>query len=72
MSEPTRTYEHNGLKVEWRPELCTHCENCHTSLPVVFCPTSRPWVDLSKGDPEEIRRVVSECPEGALSLGVVQ
>ena len=68
MSEPTRTYERDGLKVEWRPELCTHCEDCYTSLPAVFNPNRRPWVDLSRADADEIKRVVSECPSGALKV----
>lgn len=68
MSGPTRTYEHNGLKVEWRPELCTHCENCHTSLPAVFDPKRRPWVDLTMAETTEITRVVGECPDGALKV----
>lgn len=68
MEKPTRVYSSGDLRVEWRPELCTHCENCHASLPEVFAPSRRPWVDLLKGNPEEIRRVVSECPSGALRL----
>jgi len=68
MGKPTRTYTHEGLKVEWRPELCTHCESCHASLPEVFAPSRRPWVDLLRGEAEEIRRVVGECPSGALKV----
>jgi uncharacterized Fe-S cluster protein YjdI len=68
VEKPTRTYSHGDLRIEWRPELCTHCEHCHQSLPEVFAPSRRPWVDLLQGDAEEIKRVVGECPEGALRV----
>lgn len=68
MEKPTRVYSSGDLRVEWRPELCTHCENCHASLPDVFAPSRRPWVDLLKGESEQIRKTVGECPSGALKL----
>ena len=70
MTTPERTYKHDGLEVEWRSELCTHCEQCHKSLPEVFAPSRRPWVDLLKGDKEDIKQVVNGCPSGALRLVV--
>jgi uncharacterized Fe-S cluster protein YjdI len=65
---PTRTYEHDGLKVEWRAPLCTHCGNCGASLPEVFDAERKPWVDLTKADSEAIKKTVGECPSGALKL----
>lgn len=69
MSKPTRTYTLDDLIVEWRPELCCHCQNCHQGLPQVFNPEARPWVNLQGADPQEIRNQVAQCPTGALSLG---
>lgn len=68
MDKPTRVYSNDQITVEWRPERCVHCEACKNNLPEVFDPDRRPWVDLSKGDPEEIRRVVALCPDKALSI----
>lgn len=68
MNKPTRTYSHGNLTVEWRPELCTHCEQCHKSLPEVFAPSRRPWVDLLKCDADSITQVVNQCPSGALAI----
>jgi uncharacterized Fe-S cluster protein YjdI len=68
MEKPDRTYTGNGLVVEWRKTLCTKCQNCHLSLPEVFAPSRRPWVDLLQGETEEIAKVVSECPSQALKL----
>ena len=69
MDKPTRVYTLGDLVVEWRLEKCVHCEACKNNLPAVFDPERRPWVDLSKGEPDEIRRVVAMCPDGALSIG---
>jgi uncharacterized Fe-S cluster protein YjdI len=68
MSEPTRTYTNDGLTVEWRPELCTHCEDCYASLPTVFNPNRRPWVDLTRAPSKEVIETVKNCPSGALKV----
>jgi uncharacterized Fe-S cluster protein YjdI len=68
MTKPTRTYTNNRITVEWRPELCTHCEDCYTALPAVFNPNRRPWVDLTKAAVNEITEAVRSCPSGALKV----
>jgi uncharacterized Fe-S cluster protein YjdI len=65
----TRRYTLGMLIVEWRAPLCIHCGNCKAGLPAVFDPDRRPWVDLSKATPEEIREQVDLCPSGALKIG---
>lgn len=57
-----------ALTVYWNSDLCTHCENCWRSLPAVFDPKRRPWVDMNAASSEEIARVVNECPSKAISL----
>lgn len=68
MSAPTRTYTNGEITVEWRPELCIHCQACITGLPKVFDLTRRPWVDMTAATTEEIRTQVAACPSRALSL----
>jgi uncharacterized Fe-S cluster protein YjdI len=70
VSAPTRVYKTSEVTVEWRPELCIHCQACITSLPQVFDMTKRPWVNINGASAEEIRRQVGACPSQALSLGV--
>ena len=70
-SDPTRVYEKRDLdrlilSVEWRPELCVHCENCIRGLPAVFNMEARPWVNVNGASAEEINRQCGECPDGAL------
>ncbi len=69
MSDPTRTYSNGQITVEWRPELCVHCEACFQGLPQVFDPTKRPWVNIHGATTNEIRKQVGKCPSGALAVG---
>lgn len=65
----TRTYKLNNLIVEWWAEECIHCRKCAISLPEVFNPDRRPWIDLSKADEKDIIEVLSSCPSKAIRLG---
>lgn len=67
MNPPTRTYSKDGTHVDWRPELCTHCQECTNGLPSVFDLTKRPWVNMDGATMREIRLQVQKCPSGALS-----
>ena len=64
----TRTYERDGLGVEWDPTLCIHTARCIAAQPAVFDPTRRPWVDLSAASVEDVAAAVRRCPTGALRL----
>lgn len=68
MSPPTRVYSNDKVSVEWRPELCIHCEACFRGLPEVFDPNKRPWVNINGAETDEIRNQVLNCPSMALSL----
>ncbi len=62
-----RRYERPELTVIWKSHLCNHNGNCIRRLPEVFDLNRRPWVDVDGAEADEIRRVVDECPTGALS-----
>jgi len=68
MTEPTRTYANSLIAIEWRPELCTHCQACITDLPQVFNLASKPWVNINNAHPQVIFEQVQHCPDGALSV----
>lgn len=70
--KPTRTYVHEDLIVEWRPELCIHCQLCITELPMVFNLDARPWVNLKGAFKDQIIEQVKACPSQALSLGTIE
>lgn len=69
MNPPTRIYSNAEITVEWRPELCIHCEECFNGLPQVFDPSKRPWVNIDGAAAQEIRQQVSKCPSKALEIG---
>jgi uncharacterized Fe-S cluster protein YjdI/CDGSH-type Zn-finger protein len=63
---PDRTYEAEGITVEWRAARCIHTTHCLQSLPSVFDTSARPWVRLGGADPEAVAAAVRRCPTGAL------
>ncbi len=69
MNKPTRTYTNGEITVEWRPELCIHCEACFHGLPEVFDPNKRPWVNMAGARSEDIKQQVAQCPSAALAMG---
>jgi uncharacterized Fe-S cluster protein YjdI len=68
LPEELHEYQAGPLTVEWRPQLCQHSGRCVRSLPLVFDPRRRPWIDGTAADPESIAAAVSRCPSGALRL----
>lgn len=62
----TRTYEGNGIVVEWYASRCIHSANCVRALQHVFDPRRRPWVMPEADTADNIARAVERCPSGAL------
>jgi uncharacterized Fe-S cluster protein YjdI len=63
-----REYAAGELTVQWRPHLCRHSGVCVRSLPLVFDPRRRPWIDGVAAEPERIAETVGRCPSGALRM----
>ncbi|MBD0403797.1 (4Fe-4S)-binding protein [Flammeovirga sp. EKP202] len=63
-----KTYTKGNVSVLWEPEKCIHSEKCFKSLPRVFNPKRKPWVDLEQSTDEKIIEAVRNCPSQALSL----
>lgn len=68
MKEIIKEYTNGEVTVVWKPNVCVHSTKCWRSLPGVFDPRKRPWVNMEGGATEEIIKTVSNCPSGALSL----
>lgn len=62
-----KEYTNGKVTVVWKPDLCTHATFCWHSLPEVFNPDARPWVNMQGATTEKIMKQVYECPSGALS-----
>lgn len=61
-----KIYQNSDIMVYWNPEQCTHDTNCFSTLPAVFNPGARPWVNIDGDDPHAIIKTVDGCPSGAL------
>jgi uncharacterized Fe-S cluster protein YjdI len=62
----TKEYATDEIVVEWEPSLCFHSETCVRSLPQVFDPTRRPWIQVEAASAGEVEATVARCPSGAL------
>lgn len=63
-----REYANDRITVEWRAERCIHSANCVRSLPHVFDPRRRPWVEIDAAAADEVADAVLRCPTGALQF----
>lgn len=63
-----KEYKQEDVTVIWQPHLCIHSGVCFRSLPQVFKPRERPWIQMSGGNKQAIIDTVNACPSGALSL----
>jgi uncharacterized Fe-S cluster protein YjdI len=68
MSKFDKTYTNGEVTVFWKPDMCMHSTKCFQSLPEVFNPNIRPWVQLDKSGTDKIVETVKNCPSGALSF----
>jgi uncharacterized Fe-S cluster protein YjdI len=63
-----KEYTNGEITVVWQPDLCIHSGVCFRSLPSVFKPRERPWIQMENSDSKSIRDTVNACPSGALSI----
>jgi uncharacterized Fe-S cluster protein YjdI len=68
MSSFTKKYPLGDHAIVWNPEKCVHSAHCFRTLPRVFNPRIKPWIQPEAATPEEITTVVMACPSGALSM----
>jgi CDGSH-type Zn-finger protein/uncharacterized Fe-S cluster protein YjdI len=63
-----RLHEFQGenVTITWSRRRCIHVAACVMSLPRVFAPGRRPWIDLREASEDAATRVVRLCPTGAL------
>ncbi len=61
-----KQYVGDGITVLWHSDRCIHSAHCATTLPRVFRPQERPWIDVTGADAGDIRATIDGCPSGAL------
>jgi len=67
MADIIKEYSNDEITVVWKPNVCVHSTKCWRSLPGVFDPRKKPWVNMQGAGTEEIIKTVNNCPSGALS-----
>ncbi len=65
-----KEYSNQEITVIWEPEKCIHSALCFRSLPKVFDPRRRPWIDITAAESALIVNQVKACPSGALSFKI--
>ncbi|MEM7086566.1 MAG: (4Fe-4S)-binding protein [Bacteroidota bacterium] len=65
--EIKKEYSNGEVTVVWQPKLCIHSGKCVMSLPAVFKPKEKPWIQMGDETSADIVRAVERCPSGALT-----
>ncbi len=62
-----RDYATADLTVHWDPSICQHSRVCATTLPAVFRPRERPWIEAGASSTDELAAAIDACPSRALT-----
>lgn len=65
-----KEYSNGEVTIVWEPAKCIHSAVCFRSLPTVFNPQARPWVNVQAASTERLVEQVKSCPSGALSYKI--
>lgn len=61
-------YSNGEITIVWQPHLCKHTGICVKTLPEVYRPNERPWINPGNATTEQLIDQVNHCPSGALSF----
>jgi uncharacterized Fe-S cluster protein YjdI len=62
-----KEYSNGEISVIWKSSLCQHAGICAKTLPKVYDPKARPWINVDNATTEELKNQIAQCPSGALS-----
>lgn len=65
--EITKKYSNGELTVVWKSQKCIHSGVCVKTLPMVYDPEAKPWINVENASTEELKEQIMKCPSGALS-----
>lgn len=61
-----REYRGQELNIYYRRDLCRHAAHCVHGDNKVFDVSQKPWIQPDRGETGELKRIIDECPSGAL------
>ncbi len=65
--EKTIEYSNDDITILWNAHLCKHAAVCVNTLPNVYKPNERPWININNATTEELKSQIAKCPSGALT-----
>ena len=65
--EIVKEYTNGELTVVWKPKTCIHSAICVKTLPEVYDPQAKPWIQPENATTEALKAQIDQCPSGALS-----
>lgn len=65
--EIVKEYPKGDLIVVWKPKSCIHSEICVKTLPEVYKPKEKPWIQTENASVDALKSQIDKCPSGALS-----
>ncbi|WP_297798032.1 (4Fe-4S)-binding protein [uncultured Eudoraea sp.] len=65
--EIIKEYSNGDLTVVWKPKKCIHSAICVNTLPKVYDPNKKPWIEPKNASINELKSQIDKCPSGALT-----
>ncbi|MGB5204962.1 MAG: (4Fe-4S)-binding protein [Eudoraea sp.] len=65
--EIIKEYSKGDLTVVWKPKKCIHSAICVNTLPKVYDPNKKPWIEPENATIDELKSQINKCPSGALT-----
>ena len=65
--EIVKEYTNGELTVVWKPKKCIHAAVCVNTLPEVYDPNAKPWINPENASTDALKAQIDKCPSGALS-----
>lgn len=62
-----KEYSKGELQIVWEAKKCIHAAVCVETLPEVYLPEQKPWINPGLASIEELKNQIDLCPSGALS-----
>ncbi len=62
-----KEYSNGEITVVWKPGKCIHAGICVKSLPDVYDPNGKPWIQPENASAEALIKQIDQCPSAALS-----
>ncbi|TSE06122.1 MULTISPECIES: (4Fe-4S)-binding protein [Aquimarina] len=71
-NEIRKEYTNGEITIIWKPGKCTHSGICVHTLPKVYHPKDKPWIQPENATTEALKNQISNCPSGALTYKMNQ